>query len=137
MKFWTWLAQLQKQKGTPILTGEQQKRLVEEAGFIDIEVIEKRIDFGSWSEGLIPFPLTCSTKTYRKIPTRQRREGSHDLPSRRLYLTSSICGPTLCPTRTTVGRSATTSLLNFSMGNAELPLKCNFEDLSVLILDIK
>jgi len=61
LKFWTWLAQLQKQKGTPILTGEQQKRLVEEAGFIDIEVIEKRIDFGSWSEGLIPFPLTCST----------------------------------------------------------------------------
>ena len=61
--------------GTPILTAERQLRLVEEAGFTDIEVNEKRIDFGSWSEGLIPFPLTSSIETYRKIPTQPRREG--------------------------------------------------------------
>jgi len=68
-------AEIQAKKRTPILTAERQRGLVEDAGFVDIKVIEKRIDFGSWGEGLIPFPLTSSTETYRKIATRQRREG--------------------------------------------------------------
>jgi len=54
LEFWTWVNQYQKKKGTPLLTAEMQRRLVEEAGFVDIQVIEKCIDFGSWSEGLIP-----------------------------------------------------------------------------------
>jgi len=47
------LVQYQNQEGTLILTAEMQGRLVEEAGFIDIQVIENCIGIGTWNEGLI------------------------------------------------------------------------------------
>jgi len=63
-KYWTGLNQYQQSKGNPIQTAEMQRRFIEDAGFVDIQLIEKRTDFGSWSEGLIYLPLISRTETY-------------------------------------------------------------------------
>jgi hypothetical protein len=39
------------ENGTPMFTAEEQKALVEEAGFIDVQVIPKWIDFGKFTNG--------------------------------------------------------------------------------------
>ena len=40
-----------EERGTALQTVERQRQLLEEAGFIDIQVVEKCIDCGCYTEG--------------------------------------------------------------------------------------
>ena len=51
------LAEFHIKKGTPLQSVQQQTQYLEQAGFVDIQVIEKTIDCGAYTEGMANFEL--------------------------------------------------------------------------------
>lgn len=42
-----------ERRGTPLLSGAKLQKLFEDAGFVDIQVVEKLIDYGTYTNGLV------------------------------------------------------------------------------------
>jgi hypothetical protein len=51
-KFAEYNGEIQKQKGTPYLSAEEYGQLMKEAGFVDLQVIYKLCDHGTYTQGM-------------------------------------------------------------------------------------
>jgi hypothetical protein len=54
-QFLDFICEVFRKRATPFPSADDTLQLFHDAGFVDIEVYEKLIDFGDWREGFIPF----------------------------------------------------------------------------------
>jgi len=51
-KFSYYQREIQAQRGTPYVTADFQRQLLEDAGFVDIQVSKKWLDYGTFTQGI-------------------------------------------------------------------------------------